>query len=107
VAGGCARNHLCCFASGAAEAVNLDFDHLISVACAIDGDARPWTWHASERPDGGGYPQQVIRVGDVALICECYDEPDHPSVTAEYIATFDPPTVRALLAAALNQRDAA
>jgi hypothetical protein len=72
-----------------------------------DGQRTPNQQDASERPGGGGYPQQVLRVGDVALICECYDEPDYPSVTAEYIATFDPPTVRALIAAALDQRDAA
>jgi hypothetical protein len=39
-----------------------------------------------------------LREGDVGLICETYDEPpDHPAITPEFIATFDPPTVLALL----------
>jgi hypothetical protein len=67
------------------------------VASAADDDGREWTWKASEREGSGGYPQQVLRVGDVVLVAECYESPDFPSRFAEFIAAFDPPTALALL----------
>lgn len=75
----------------------LDLTKLRQIARAADHGGRPWFWHASEAADKGGYPQQVIREGDVALIATTYDEPDNRAITPEYIAAFDPPTVLALL----------
>lgn len=69
---------------------DLALDELRRVASAADDLARPWTWE-------GGYPQTVLRVGDVILVAQCFEEPDRPSVFAEFIATFDPPTVLQLL----------
>jgi hypothetical protein len=77
--------------------VLLDLTALRRIAVAADKDGRPWFWKASQASTSGGYPQHVIRKGDVGLICETYDEPDYPSITPDYIATFDPPTVIALL----------
>lgn len=67
-------------------------DRLAMVAMAADQDSvgRPWEWK-------GGYPQTVIRIGDAVLIANCFEEPDRPSTIAEFIATFDPPTVLRLL----------
>ena len=65
-------------------------DALRAVAVAADNGGRSWEWK-------GGYPQQVIRIGDVMLVAETYEGPDFPSTIAEFIATFDPPTVLALL----------
>ena len=67
------------------------------VAEAADDDGRPWTWRASEAGGSGGYPQTILRVGDVVLVANCYESPDYPARFAEFIATFDPPTVLALL----------
>jgi hypothetical protein len=68
----------------------INMDVLRSIAEAADHGGRHWSWT-------GGYPQQVIRVGDVMLVAETYEGPDFPSTLAEYIAAFDPPTVLALL----------
>jgi hypothetical protein len=68
----------------------IDFEPLRRVAEAADKGGRPWVWN-------GGYPQTVIREGDAVLIANTYEEPDHPSTTAEFISTFDPPTVLMLL----------
>jgi hypothetical protein len=65
------------------------------VAEAADADGREWEW-------SGGYPQTVTRIGDAVLIANTFEGPDWPSTIAEFIATFDPPTVLALLA----ERDA-
>ena len=73
--------------------VNLDLDALERIAQAADADGRPWEWK-------GEYPQTVIRIGDVALVADTFEDPDSPSRFAEFIATFDPPTVLALLALA-------
>lgn len=75
----------------------LDLTKLRQIARAADRDGHPWFWHASEAVDKGGYPQQVMREGDVALIATTYDEPYNRAITPEYIAAFDPPTVLALL----------
>jgi hypothetical protein len=69
---------------------DLALDELRRIASAADHGARPWTW-------SGGYPQTVVRVGDVVLIAQCFDGPDTPANRAEFIATFDPPTVLRLL----------
>jgi hypothetical protein len=60
------------------------------IAAAADHGGRPWYW-------SGGYPQSVNREGDVALIADTFTDPDHPASEAEFIATFDPPTVLRLL----------
>lgn len=65
-------------------------EHFRSVAEAADNGGRPWEW-------SGGYPQWIIRQGDAVLIAETYEGPDFPSTIAEFIATFDPPTVLGLL----------
>jgi hypothetical protein len=78
----------------------LDLTALRRIALAADKGDRPWFWLASQSAERGGYPQQVLREGDVCLICETYDEPDYPAITPEFIATFDPPTVLSLLALA-------
>lgn len=78
----------------------LDLTALRRIALAADKGGRPWVWRASDAGPSGGYPQHVLRYGDVGLICETYDEPDGPAVTPEFIAAFDPPTVLALLALA-------
>lgn len=72
-----------------------DGGHLRRVAEAADADGREWEW-------SGGYPQTVTRIGDAVLIANTFEGPDWPSTIAEFIATFDPPTVLALLA----ERDA-
>jgi hypothetical protein len=69
----------------------LDLSALRAVAEAADKGGRPWEWT-------GGYPQHVIRQGDAVLVAETYEGPDFPSTIAEFIATFDPPTVLAMLA---------
>jgi hypothetical protein len=69
----------------------LNLDHLRAVAEAADENGREWEWQ-------GGYPQRITRVGDVVIVADCFESPDHPSRFAEFIATFDPPTVLALLA---------
>lgn len=68
----------------------LDLDHLRAVAKRADADGRPWTW-------AGGYPQAIVREGDVVLVAETFENPDMTADFAEFIATFDPPTVLALL----------
>lgn len=68
----------------------LDLTSLRTVAEAANADGRPWVWE-------GGYPQRVLREGDVVIVADCSEDPDHPSRFAEFIATFDPPTVLWLL----------
>lgn len=69
-----------------------DLDHLWLVASAANrgGADQPWEWT-------GGYPQTITRIGDAVLIANTYEGPDFPSTIAEFIATFDPPTVLELL----------
>lgn len=55
-----------------------------------DGMDRPWLWK-------GGYPQTILREGDVTLVAQTFTDPDHVAHFAEFIATFDPPTVLRLL----------
>lgn len=73
--------------------MSLDLDHLWIVATAADANGRPWEW-------SGEYPQRVLRIGDVAIVAETFQDPDSPARFADFIATFDPPTVLALLALA-------
>ena len=77
-----------------AATVTVDVNRLRVVAESADRDGRPWAWTGV---GGHGYPQRIIRVGDAVLMAECYDDPDTPDPTAEFISTFDPPTVLALL----------
>ena len=70
--------------------MSRDVTKLLLVAEAADDDRRPWEWE-------GGYPQTVTRIGDVVLVANTFEDPDSPSRFAEFIATFDPPTVRWLL----------
>jgi hypothetical protein len=65
-------------------------ESLRRIAEAADHQGRPWEWEHA-------YPQRITRVGDVVLVAECFEDPDSPSRFAEFIATFDPPTVLALL----------
>ncbi len=83
-----------------AETIREALPDLRRVAEAAD-NGNPWEWEHA-------YPQRITRVGDVVLVADCFEDPDSPSVFAEYIATFDPPTVLALLAALteLEQREA-
>lgn len=67
-----------------------DLSTLRRVAEAADDERRPWEWQ-------GGYPQRVSREGDVVVVADCFEDPDHPSRFAEFIATFDPPMVLWLL----------
>lgn len=60
------------------------------IALAADDHGRSWEWEHA-------YPQRVTRVGDVVLVAECFEDQDSPSRFAEFIATFDPPTVLSLL----------
>jgi hypothetical protein len=73
-------------------------ERLEGIALAADHGDRPWVWKASEADGSGGYPQQIIRDGDATLVATCYDAPEYPATKAEFIATFDPPTVLRLLA---------
>lgn len=68
----------------------LNIAALQRVAESANDFDRPWEWEHA-------YPQRVTRVGDVALIAECFEDPDSPSRFAEFIATFDPPMVLRLL----------
>jgi hypothetical protein len=61
-------------------------EEIEQVANAADADGRPWEWE-------GGYPQRVLRVGDVVIVADAFEDPDSPSRFAEHIATADPPTV--------------
>jgi hypothetical protein len=63
---------------------------LRKVAEAADDGGRAWTWK-------GGYPQTVLREGDVILVAQTFTDPDHVARFAEFISTFDPPTVLRLL----------
>lgn len=72
------------------EHATLDLTSLRTVAEAANADGRPWLWK-------GVYPQRVLREGDVVIIADCFEDPDHPSRFAEFIATFDPPMVLWLL----------
>lgn len=72
----------------------IDEARLRAVANAVGDRPRDWEWTGVGEH---GYPQQVISQGNVHLIAEVYESPDHPSSIAEYIATFDPKTVLALL----------
>lgn len=76
---------------------NERLGELRRVAEAADADGREWTWKASESDGSAGYPQHILRVGDVVLVAQTYDDPDRPATFAEFIAAFDPPTVLALL----------
>lgn len=66
-------------------------EHMRRVAEAADDGGRPWFWK-------GRYPQSVVREGDVVLIADTFTDPDFPADKAEFISTFDPPTVLAILA---------
>jgi hypothetical protein len=79
----------------------IDFDRLEKIAEAANSGVRPWVWETNEK----GYPQQIVRQGDAALIAETYDGPQHPPRNAEFIAAFDPPTVLALIAWARAGQD--
>lgn len=68
----------------------MSLDHFRQVALAADDGRRPWFWR-------GGYPQTVSREGDAILIADVFEDPDSPARFAEFIATFDPPTVLFLL----------
>jgi hypothetical protein len=74
-----------------ATAADMAEDH-------IDGVSRAWS---RQRFGASGYPQRVLRDNDVALIAETFEgsseAPDDPPRFAEHIATFDPPTVLALV----------
>jgi hypothetical protein len=69
---------------GSPEAARLE--EVERIALAADEGGRPWEWT-------GGYPQGVLRVGDVVVVADCFEDPDSPSRFAEHIATADPPTV--------------
>ena len=78
----------------------LDIVRLAAIAEAVNDDDRAWAWRVN-KPDAH---QTVFRMGDAALIAETFDSTSNaphvdgrPVGTAEYIATFDPPTVLALL----------
>lgn len=68
----------------------FDFEHLTRIAVAANADDRKWIWK-------GGYPQAILREGDVVLVAETFTDPDHTADFAEFISTFDPPTVLELL----------
>lgn len=68
----------------------VDLTSLRRIAEAADADGRTWEWQ-------GGYPQKIIREGDVIVVADCFESPDAPAVFAEHIATFDPPMVLWLL----------
>jgi hypothetical protein len=72
-----------------------DFDTLRRIAENADADGRPWEWQ-------GGYPQRIVRVGDGVVVA---DMVGRLARFAEHIATFDPPTVLALLAENERLRD--
>jgi chromosome condensin MukBEF complex kleisin-like MukF subunit len=65
-------------------------DELKQIAESANHGGREWYWR-------GGYPQAIFREGDAVLVAECFENPDFPSRMAEFIATFDPPTVLKLL----------
>lgn len=78
---------------------------LADMASRPEGGSRHWLWHGI---GGDAYPQRIIRDGDVVLVAETFEGPGDgpepvPPRFAEHIATFDPPTVLALveIAAAL------
>lgn len=75
------------------EALRETLDRQQAVAeAAMEG--REWVMTLG----AGGYPQSVLTLGNVTLVAECYEGPEHPPVLATFISTFDPPTVMALLA---------
>lgn len=63
---------------------------LRAVAEAADESGRRWFWK-------GGYPQNILREGDVVLVAQTLTDPDHRPEFAEFIAAFDPPTVLAMI----------
>jgi hypothetical protein len=75
------------------ELVPLDMEELRIVAEAANSSNKPWVYD----PDFKGYPQSIVREGDVTLVAQCFESPDRPSVFTEFITTFDPPTILRLL----------
>lgn len=61
------------------------------------GGGRRWVAQPSLNPEHPGYPQSIVRMGDVVLIATTYDEPTGPLTLAQYIAAVSPPVVLALL----------
>jgi hypothetical protein len=71
---------------------NIDYTALLRIAILANAYDRPWEWQ-------GGYPQRVVRVGDMVVVADTFESPDRPPRFAEHIAAFDPPTALALLSA--------
>lgn len=57
------------------------------------GYYRPWAIRTNEK----GYPQTILREGDVVLVAECFEGPEHPPVFAEHIVTSHPRAVLDLI----------
>lgn len=81
----------------------IDLDALEALAMAVGDRPRAWEWRGV---GDEGYPQQVVSQGNVHLIAECYEGPEHPSTIAEYIAGMDPVTVLELVAEVRRAREA-
>jgi hypothetical protein len=46
----------------------------------------------------GGYPQTILREGDVVLVAECYEgQETYPAAFAPFIVATDPPAVLELI----------
>lgn len=81
---------------------DLDLDHLEGIALMADWGGRPWVLRL-EQPKG--YPQTILREGDVVLVAECYEGPQYPPIFGDFITTFDPPTVLRLIEMARAHND--
>lgn len=76
------------------ETKPVDVAALRKVVNAMGEHERPREWHY--RTGCNGYPQTVYSEGDVCEIAVATNAPERP-IAANYITTFDPPTVLAML----------
>jgi hypothetical protein len=78
---------------------DAELDNLEGVALMADHGGRRWVHRRSDK----GYPQTILREGDVVLVAECFEGPQYPPLFTDFITTFDPPTVLRLIAAARDR----
>lgn len=71
-----------------------ELDDIEGAALRADHEGRRWVMDLPTK----GYPQRVLRQGDVVLVAECYEGPQFPPVFADHIIRSDPATVLRLVA---------
>jgi hypothetical protein len=67
---------------------DLDLDGIEAAALAADHGGRRWFIREGSAggPGVGGYPQTILREGDVVLVAECYEgQETYPAAVLELI----------------------